>query len=392
MSDNNKAVATAQPKPALKAQGGAPRAIVPADIDQAYRLATLVVRSGMAPKAFDTAEKATVAIMHGLEVGLTPMAALQSIAVVNGMPTIWGDGMLALIQGSGLLEDIEETSEVNEKGEWQYSICRMKRRDRPTVTTRQFTRVMAAKAGLLGKQGPWSQYPDRMGQMRARSWCARDAFPDVLRGLHNTEETMDMVDITNEATATTTAPEPRRSDFTPKPAANQAAAEPEEGQDEQRADPVTWPAYDYTGDQLPEEYPAVQWVEMFTEAMQKAKDPKIRQGLLVANHDTAREIWESDELSQEQADGLAAFWKTTGEAEGDAPKDWSLPENVVGQEAKLAGIYKMLEERTETTGDVEDLYEAHEAFLAKLTGLKKSEASKRFSDRKILLGQRQAAE
>ena len=41
--------------------------------------------------------------------GFTPMAALQSIAVVNGMPTIYGDGMLALVRASGLLEDIIET-------------------------------------------------------------------------------------------------------------------------------------------------------------------------------------------------------------------------------------------------------------------------------------------
>ena len=62
--------------------------IVPTSFEDAYRFANVVVKAGMAPKSLDTAEKAMVAIMHGLEVGLTPMAALQSIAVVNGMPTI----------------------------------------------------------------------------------------------------------------------------------------------------------------------------------------------------------------------------------------------------------------------------------------------------------------
>ncbi len=28
------------------------------------------------------------------------------------------------------------------------------------------------KAGLVGKSGPWSQYPGRMYQMRARAWAA----------------------------------------------------------------------------------------------------------------------------------------------------------------------------------------------------------------------------
>ncbi|MBX7147365.1 MAG: hypothetical protein K1X44_08690, partial [Alphaproteobacteria bacterium] len=31
--------------------------------------------------------------------------------------------------------------------------------------------------------GPWTQYPDRMLQMRARSFALRDVFPDILLGL-----------------------------------------------------------------------------------------------------------------------------------------------------------------------------------------------------------------
>ena len=41
----------------------------------------------------------------------------------------------------------------------------------------------AKAAGLLGKQGPWTQYPKRMRQMRARAFAVRDVFPDVLKGL-----------------------------------------------------------------------------------------------------------------------------------------------------------------------------------------------------------------
>jgi len=393
MSENNKAVTTAEPKkPALAAQGGAPRAIVPADFEQAYRLSQVLAASGMVPKAYvkdnrPNVEMICVGIMHGLEVGLTPMAALQSIAVINGTPSIWGDGMLALIQGSGLLEDIEETSEVNDKGEWQYSICTMWRKGRKTPTQRQFTRVMAAKAGLLGKSGPWSQYPDRMGQMRARSWCARDAFPDVLRGLHNTEETMDMVDITSTASATVA--EPRRSDYTPSEPATRTDPEPE-------PEVATWPAFDFTGEQLPEQYTAAQWVANFTEAMQKAdKDQKVRFALLDANEDTAHAIVKSGELTDEQCVGLLAFWASAAvedEQQRQGATDWSMPAAIVGQENKLLWLFKALAERTKTPADVEDLYTAHEAFLGKVTGLKKADAEKRFSDRKISLGQQQAAE
>lgn len=76
-------------------------AIVPETMDDAYRLAKAIASSGIAPRGYTKGkgsdkqadpEAIMVGIMHGLEVGLTPMAALQSIAVINGMPTIWGDG------------------------------------------------------------------------------------------------------------------------------------------------------------------------------------------------------------------------------------------------------------------------------------------------------------
>lgn len=57
---------------------------------------------------------------------------------------------------------------------------------------RSFSMDDAIKAGLAGKQGPWSQYPKRMRQMRARAFALRDVFPEVLRGMPVAEELQDM--------------------------------------------------------------------------------------------------------------------------------------------------------------------------------------------------------
>lgn len=200
------------PKPPL-ISGGRVSAIVPTDFESAYRLATVVVKSGMSPKSLDTVEKATVAIMHGLELGLTPMAALQSIAVVNGMPTVYGDGLLALVRGSGLLEDIQETCESDDQGP-TIAVCKVKRAGQQSWTVQTFTRPQAQRAGLWKKTGPWTQYPSRMMQMRARSWALRDAFADVLRGVTSTEEAADMVDVTPRGNVSwSRPPEPTRADF-----------------------------------------------------------------------------------------------------------------------------------------------------------------------------------
>src|SRR3546814_6556422 len=111
--------------------------------------------------------------------------ALQSIAVIGNNPAIWGDGALALVQGSGLLVDMEETDDGNT------ATCRLVRKGRGTPIIRTFSMDDAKKAGLAGKQGPWSQYPQRMRQMRARAWSMRDGFADVLKGIGIAEEVRD---------------------------------------------------------------------------------------------------------------------------------------------------------------------------------------------------------
>jgi hypothetical protein len=216
---DNKPVAVVKPP---LVSGGQIAAIIPNSFESAFRMAQVIVAAKMAPASLDTPEKACVAIMHGLEVGLTPMAALQSIAVINGMPTIWGDGMLALVRASGLLEEIIEDVETDDKGEPTIAVCKVKRRGEAQWAISSFTRVEAQRAGLWNKRGPWEGYKARMLKMRARSWALRDKFADVLRGLHMAEEAMDMGSVS-------IAPpprEPRRSDVDDLETASAAASSP----------------------------------------------------------------------------------------------------------------------------------------------------------------------
>lgn len=71
------------------------------------------------------------------------------------------------------------------------AVCRVKRRGE-SEEVRTFSMDDAKVAGLLGKSGPWTQYPKRMRQMRARAFALRDVFPDVLRGMPIAEEVMDI--------------------------------------------------------------------------------------------------------------------------------------------------------------------------------------------------------
>lgn len=189
------------PKVPMLRSGGAVNAIVPQSLEDVYRMAKAVVMAGMAPKSVNTPERAMVAIMHGLEVGLTPMAALQSIAVVNGMPTIWGDGALALVRASGLCEYVKEWEEG--EGDVFVGWCEVKRAGEEEPIRRYFSVKDAREAGLLSKDGPWKQYRRRMCQMRARAWAMRDGFADVLKGMRVREEVDDYQDVTTGADGAT---------------------------------------------------------------------------------------------------------------------------------------------------------------------------------------------
>lgn len=177
----------------LPAGGDAIAPIVPRDFGGVRLIADVLAKAGMAPKGMERPEQLCVAIMHGLEVGLTPMAAVQSIAVIGGRPTVWGDGALALVQASGLLVDMDERLERRpETDGGPTAICAVTRKGRPTPIIREFSMSAAQRAGLTGKSGPWRQYPARMLRMRARAWALRDGFADVLRGLAIREEIADV--------------------------------------------------------------------------------------------------------------------------------------------------------------------------------------------------------
>lgn len=163
--------------------------LTPCSFEGLYRMSKIMAASGLMPKGVSTVEAVFVAVQNGLELGLSPMQAVQSIAVINGRPSIWGDTVLALVRRSGLLDDFQET--ITGAGETLAARCTAKRKGEASPIVREFSYADAKQAGLWGKEGPWRSYPKRMMQMRARSWVLRDGFGDVLKGLRVAEEVMD---------------------------------------------------------------------------------------------------------------------------------------------------------------------------------------------------------
>lgn len=202
------------------------RGIALNDFDGMWRFAEAAHQSGLAPKQLTSQPAIFIALQLGAEIGLPPMASLQSIAVVNGRPTIWGDAMMAVCRATGELEEFVEWYEENGERlprnpvtftDKTMAICRVKRQGYAAAET-GFSVADAKTAGLWSKDGPWKQYPARMLKYRARSFALRDQFGDALRGLHSAEEVQDTpVDPVENAKPAQAAPAPDFSSRARKP-------------------------------------------------------------------------------------------------------------------------------------------------------------------------------
>jgi hypothetical protein len=200
----DKAVQEFKPSPAFLAAGS----MIPKSYPQVMELAVIMAKSGMVPKEMiGRPEACAVAIMFGLELGLSPTQAIQNIMVVNGRPTIWGDALKALIIGSGKCELFDEdpphVALKNKKGR-----CRLVRKKEfgGGEIEMEFSVDDAQRAKLWSKEGPWQTYPGRMLMYRARSWACRDLFPDVLKGMQMREE-LDDYEIIHPAPSQVRMPE-----------------------------------------------------------------------------------------------------------------------------------------------------------------------------------------
>jgi len=165
----------------------------PQSFEEAMSVAKVLAQSSLVPKQFQNApQNIVVAMMWSHSLQIPVVQGLQYIAVVNGRPSLYGDGMLAVCMGSGMMIDIEEKF-VGE-GDSFAAVCTVTRRGKATPVVGQFSIKDAHRAGLWGKPGPWSAYPKRMLKMRARAYALRDAFPDVLSGMSSAEEQADVIE------------------------------------------------------------------------------------------------------------------------------------------------------------------------------------------------------
>ena len=130
-------------------------------------------------------------LLLGRELGLSAMASLRSVHIIEGRHSLSAELMVALVLKSGLAENftlIETTDTV-----CTYETLR-KGAAKPQRLS--YGIEQAEQAGLLftrpGKRpGPWHTMPRLMLRARCKSELARLEYPDLLAGLYTPEELRD---------------------------------------------------------------------------------------------------------------------------------------------------------------------------------------------------------
>lgn len=161
-----------------------------AKFEVAKRIAHTLAMSDLVPDAYrGRPNNCFVAINMGAELGMEPFQAIQSIAVIDGKPCLYGDGLIGVVRSSPLCMWIEESLSDDGKS----ATCRTQRKGDPNPITATYSMADAMLAGIDSKKN-WKKHPKRMLQMRARAYCLRDAYPDILKGLGVVEEMVDHED------------------------------------------------------------------------------------------------------------------------------------------------------------------------------------------------------
>jgi hypothetical protein len=151
-----------------------------------HQLATNLVKTSFVPDAYrNKPHEATAAILAGTELGLSPLAALRSFDVINGVAAVRALTMRAVVQSHG--HRIWES----EIGPDRVVVCGQ-RKGETQVHQSEWTIERATKLKLIAKDN-WVKQPQAMLVARATAECARMTAADALLGIpYSAEELADI--------------------------------------------------------------------------------------------------------------------------------------------------------------------------------------------------------
>lgn len=147
-----------------------------------------LVAGGFLPKGCSSNE-GFARIVAGAQMGMKPIQALNGIAMINGHPTLHSDSIPCVVMASGLVTGMK----YKFTGEGDALACTFYIRRKGVEEYQEWTYSMedARKAGLMNNP-VWKNHTKKMLFNRARTWCMRNTFPDVIGNVYTKDEIEDV--------------------------------------------------------------------------------------------------------------------------------------------------------------------------------------------------------
>lgn len=158
-------------------------AVIPRSLPEVQSMAEVLAKSNLLPDALrGKVPDVVVQILAGQELGLSPMASIRGVHVVQGKPLLSADTMVALVLGSGLCEYFAVVEETPTHVTYE-----TKRKGSPIPQRVTWSDEDTKLAGLQAKDN-WRTHKRQMRRARAKAMLARDVYPDVLSGCYDPDE------------------------------------------------------------------------------------------------------------------------------------------------------------------------------------------------------------
>ena len=154
-------------------------------MNAAHQLAAAMCASELVPAVYrGKPDNGAAAILYGAELGLTPIQSLQQIFVVHGQPAIYARTAVAMVKRHGIrIETVSSTDEgVTVRATDQHT---------GHVEESTWTVERAKRAGYTSNK-KYETDPQAMLYAKAAMECCRKIAPDVLLGLANSREELEL--------------------------------------------------------------------------------------------------------------------------------------------------------------------------------------------------------
>lgn len=166
------------------------------NFETAWRMGKLLAASTMVPAQYQgKPENCIVAIELASRIGVSVLAVMQNLAIVNGKPSFEAKFLIATVNATGRFTPLRfEWSGKAGTNAWA---CRVRAKEKASDELLEgpwVTWEMATKEGWVGKKGSkWQTMPELMFSYRAASFWQKLFCPEISIGFQTTEEIVDSV-------------------------------------------------------------------------------------------------------------------------------------------------------------------------------------------------------